>query len=89
MSHLTQEQATDLVDGGNCLLRLTDEVYQFHKFSGTLDGDYYECTTPTTVDLELTKESTEEECKDAFKHWFEHHQDYKGVAAVNEDSNVW
>jgi len=89
MSHLTAEQATELVDGGNCLLRLTDEVYQFHKFSGRLDGDYYECTTPSQVDLELTKESTEEECKDAFKHWFEHHQDYKGVAAVNEDSNVW
>ena len=89
MSHLTQEQATELVDNGTCLLRLTDEVYSFHKFSGLLDGDYYECTTPTQVDLELTKESTEEECKTAFKHWFEHHEDYKGVAPVNEDSNVW
>jgi hypothetical protein len=38
MSHLTTTQATKLVDGGNCLLRLTNEVYQFHKFSGRLDG---------------------------------------------------
>ena len=89
MSHLTTAQATELVDNGNCLLRLTDEVYSFHKFSGRLDGDYYECTTPNQVDLSLTKDSTEAECKAAFLDWFINHEDYKGVAPVNEDSNVW
>jgi hypothetical protein len=89
MSHLTTAQATKLVDNGNCLLRLTDEVYSFHKFSGRLDGDYYECTTPTQVDLELTPESTEAQCKTAFIAWFKNNCDYRGVAPVNEDSNIW
>ena len=89
MSHLTTIQATELVDGGTCLLRLENNVYQFHKFSGLLDGDYYECTTPTQVDLGLTPTSTEAACKEAFIDWFENHQDYKGVAPTIEDSNIW
>tara|TARA_R110000803_G_scaffold117549_2_gene186062 strand:+ start:640 stop:909 length:270 start_codon:yes stop_codon:yes gene_type:complete len=89
MSHLTTHQATQLVDNGNCLLRLKDEVYEFHKFSGNLDGDYYECETPNQVDLELTKDSTLVECKTAFISWFVNHQDYKGIAPTIVDSNIW
>jgi hypothetical protein len=89
MAHLTNEQATELVDNGSCELRVTDGVYTFHKFRGTLEGEYYELQTPTEVDLELTETSTEEECKTAFVNWFENNCDYKGTAPVQEDSNVW
>jgi len=45
MAHLTQEEATELVNGGTILRRLTEGVYSFHKFSGNLNGAYYECAT--------------------------------------------
>jgi hypothetical protein len=89
MAHLTNAQATELIDNGSCELRVTDGVYTFHKFRGRLEGEYYELQTPTEVDLELTETSTEEECKTAFVNWFENNCDYKGVAPVLEDSNVW
>ena len=89
MAHLTNAQATELVDNGSCELRVTDGVYTFHKFRGTLEGEYYELQTPTEVDLELTETSTEEEAKAAFINWFENNCDYKGTAPVMEDSNVW
>jgi hypothetical protein len=89
MAHLTNAQATELVDNGSCELRVTDGVYTFHKFRGRLDGEYYELQTPTEADLALTETSTEAECKAAFIAWFENNCDYKGVAPVQEDSNVW
>jgi len=88
MSHLTTEQATELVDNGNILLRLIDEVYQFHKFSGILEGEYYECSTPNQVDLKLDETTTREEANTAFIDWFENHEDYKGVAPTIEDTNL-
>jgi hypothetical protein len=89
MAHLTNAQATELIDNGSCELRVTDGTYTFHKFRGRLDGEYYELQTPTEADLALTETSTEAECKAAFIDWFENNCDYKGVAPVQEDSNVW
>ena len=88
MSHLTNEQATELVDNGNILLRLIDEVYQFHKFSGRLEGEYYECSTPSQVDLKLDETTTREEANTAFIDWFTNHEDYKGVSPTIEDTNL-
>ena len=88
MANLTTQQATDLVEGGNCLCRAIDGVYSFHKFSGTLDGDYYEVATPTQVDLELDENSTVEEAETAFITYFET-QEYKGVAPVITDVSLW
>ena len=70
------------------MCRCTDEVYSFTKFSGNLDGDHYEITTPTQVDLELDADSTEEECKTALITYFKT-QEYKGVAPVITDMNIF
>jgi hypothetical protein len=59
MAHLTNAQATELVDNGSCELRVTDGVYTFHKFRGRLEGEYYELQTPTEADLALTETSYE------------------------------
>ncbi len=89
MAHLTNEQATELVNNGHCMCRCIDGVYQFHQFTGSLDGDSYLLQSPTEADLELTAESTEEEAKAAFINWFENNCEYKGTAPVQEDMNVW
>jgi hypothetical protein len=89
MAHLTTEQATELVNNGHCMCRCIDGVYSFHQFTGSLDGDSYLLQSPTEVDLALDETSTEEECKNAFVDWFENNCDYKGVAPVVDDSNVW
>lgn len=89
MAHLTTEQATELVNNGNCMCRCIDGVYSFHQFTGSLDGDSYLLQSPTEADLALTAESTEEEAKAAFINWFENNCDYKGVAPVQEDMQVW
>ncbi len=89
MANLTTEQATELVNNGSCTCRCIDGVYSFHQFTGSLDGDSYLLQSPTEADLELTAESTEEEAKAAFINWFENNCDYKGVAPVQEDMQVW
>jgi len=89
MSHLTLKQSTELVNNGNCTLKLKDDVYQHHEFKGTLNGNSYFCTTPSQIDLNLTKDSTLEECKTAFIDYFKDHQDYKGVAPTFEYLNLW
>ncbi len=88
MANLTTEQATELVDNGHCMCRCIDSVYQFTKFSGSLDGDYYEIATPTQTDLGLDAESTEEECKTALITYFKT-VEYKGEAPVVEDMQIW
>ncbi len=88
MANLTTEQATELVDNGHCMCRCIDSVYQFTKFSGSLDGDYYEIATPTQTDLGLDASTTEEEAKTAFKTYFET-QEYKGAAPTIEDMQLW
>ena len=88
MAHLTNEQATELVNNGSCMCRCIDEVYQFHQFGGSLDSEWYELQSPTEVDLKLTAESTEEEAKAAFIAHFET-VEYKGAAPVQEDMQVW
>ena len=89
MSHLTLQQSTELVNNGNCVLELKDDIYQQHKFNGTLNGNHYFITTPSQADLELTKDSTLEECKTAFIDYFTNHQEYKGVAPTFEHLNLW
>jgi hypothetical protein len=88
MAHLTTEQATELVNNGNCMCRCIDDVYQFHQFTGSLDGDSYLLQSPTEVDLELDETSTEEEAKAAFIAHFET-VEYKGAAPIQADMQVW
>jgi len=88
MANLTTEQATELVDNGNCTCYETDGVYTFHKFSGNLSCCYYEVSTPTQVDLELDESSTEAECKTALIAYFET-QEYRGEAPVNTHQTIW
>jgi hypothetical protein len=88
MAKLTTTQANTLVDGGSILKRVTDSVYQFHKFSGTLNGTYYECATPQTHDLELDESTSKEDAIAAFKTHFKTIE-HKGTAPVNVDETDW
>lgn len=88
MANLTTTQASDLVDEGTILRRVVDGVYSFHKFSGTLDGCYYECATPTTHDLELDETTTKAAAIAAFKTHFEE-EEHKGTAPVIVDETEW
>jgi hypothetical protein len=80
MAHLTQEEATQLVENGTILRRLTDGEYNFHKFSGNLNGAYYECATPVEHDLA--------DAQAAFIAHFQT-QDCKAAAPVNDDATEW
>ena len=88
MAKLTTAQATELVDNGTILRRITGEVYQFHKFSGTLKGTYYECATPQTHDLELDETTSKADAITAFKVHFKTIE-HKGNAPVNVDTTDW
>ena len=88
MANLTTQQASDLVDEGTILRRVVDGVYSFHKFSGTLDGMYYECATPTTHDLELDENTSKADAITAFKLHFET-EEHKGTAPVCVDETDW
>ncbi len=88
MANLTTEQATELVDTGTILRRIVDEVYQFHKFSGYLDGVYYECATPNQHDLGLDGDTSKSDAVAAFKTHFEG-EEHKGAAPVTINETDW
>jgi hypothetical protein len=88
MAHLTQEEATQLVENGTILRRLTDGEYNFHKFSGNLNGAYYECATPVEHDLELNETTSKADAQAAFIAHFQT-QDCKAAAPVNDDATEW
>ena len=88
MSHLTAEQATELVDGGTILRRLINEVYDFHKFSGTLDGAYYEAATPQQYDLNLDADTTLEQARAAFIAHFKEAEHLPTPPTI-EDATSW
>ena len=88
MANLTLAEATELVDNGTILRRLEDEVYQFHKFSGHLDGAYYECCTPNQHDLGLDADTTMEEAQTAFITHFQE-EEHKATPPTIEDSTDW
>lgn len=88
MSHLTTAQATKLVDEGTILRRLLNEVYDFHKFSGRLDGAYYEAATPQQYDLNLSAETTFEEAKAAFIAHFKQAEHLPAPPTI-EDATSW
>lgn len=88
MANLTTAQATELVDGGTILRRVTDEVYQFHKFSGRLDGVYYECATPTQHDLGLDGDTSKADAITAFKTHMKT-VEHKGAAPIQVDETDW
>ncbi len=66
MANFTTAQATALVEGGSIQCSCTGETYNFHKFSGRDQGNYYEHATPNQGDLNLTHESTLAEAQAAF-----------------------
>ena len=88
MSHLTTAQATKLVNEGTILRRLINEVYDFHKFSGTLDGAYYEAATPQQYDLNLNADTTLEQAKAAFITHFKEAEHLPTPPTI-EDATNW
>lgn len=66
MANFTTTQSTTLVNGGEIICSCTGATYNFHKFSGFDNGNYYEHATPTQSDLSLTAESTLAESQAAF-----------------------
>jgi hypothetical protein len=88
MANLTQEEATELVNGGTILRRLTDGAYSFHKFSGNLNGAYYECATPLQHDLGLEETTSKADAEAAFIAHFQT-EECKASEPVNEDSTDW
>jgi hypothetical protein len=88
MANLTTAEATELVEGGTILRRLTDGVYSFHKFSGRLNGAQYECATPTTHDLGLDETTSKADAEAAFIAHFQT-EECKASEPVNEDSTDW
>jgi hypothetical protein len=88
MSHLTTQQARDLVEGGSILRRIIDGTYSFHKFSGRLDGMYYECATPMTHDLGLDQNTSKTDAISAFKAHFETIE-HMGTSPTIEDTTNW
>lgn len=88
MAKLTTQQSTSLVDNGEIQRRITDDIYEFHKFIGKLDGCYYECMTPQIYDLSLDESTTMEQAISIFKTHFKT-QDYKGSAPLIVNETDW